>query len=179
MDEKAKLNVRMRTLTAAMKENQQNGKPLHKWDLAQIPEKTDWIDNYRTVEQFMSKDLFTVRPEDVIDLAANLMSWKHIRHVPVEDDAGNLVGIISHRDLMKLFAEKQTEVMAVRDVMKTDLMTIAPETSSLEALNLMRENDIGCLPVVKDNKLVGLITAYDFLTISTKLFEERIKEQSR
>lgn len=178
MDKKAKLNVRLRTITAAMLDEQKKGKPLHKWDLAQISEKSDWIDNYRTVEQFMSKDLFTVRPEDVLDLAANLMNWKHVRHVPVEDDAGNLVGIISHRDLLKIFAEKPEEEIIVRDVMKTNLLTIAPETSSLEALSLMRENDIGCLPVVKNEKLVGLITAHDFLTISTKLFEERIKEQS-
>ena len=60
--------------------------------------------------------------------------------------------------------------------MKTDLITISPETPTLEALNLMREKKIGCLPVVKDQKLVGLLTAHDFLTVSTKLFEERLKE---
>jgi CBS domain-containing protein/gamma-glutamyl:cysteine ligase YbdK (ATP-grasp superfamily) len=178
MDKKVKNNVRMRTITATMLEHQKKGEPLHKWGLAEISEKSDWIDNYQTVEQFMSKDLFTVRPEDVLDLAANLMNWKHVRHVPVEDDAGNLVGIISHRDLLKIFAEKSKDEIIVRDVMKTNLLTIAPETSSLEALNLMRENNIGCLPIVKNEKLVGLITAYDFLTISTKLFEERVKEQS-
>jgi CBS domain-containing protein len=60
--------------------------------------------------------------------------------------------------------------------MKTDLITIPPETPTLEALNLMREKQIGCLPVVKDKKLVGLLTAHDFLTVSTKLFEERLKD---
>ncbi len=75
MDEAAKPNVKLRTLTAAMKANQETGKPLHIWELAKIKDSTDWVDNYRTVEQFMSKDLFTVRPEDVIDLAASLMNW--------------------------------------------------------------------------------------------------------
>ena len=63
MDPKAKKNVRMRTLTAAMKANQEKGEPLHKWTLAEIPRHSEWIDNYKTVEQFMTTDLLTVRPE--------------------------------------------------------------------------------------------------------------------
>lgn len=177
MDKRAKQNVRMRSLTAAMKANQEKGEPLHTWSLAEIPQKSDWIDNYKTVEQFMATDLFTVRPEDVIDLAANLMHWRHVRHVPVEDDEGKLVGIVSHRDLLELFALGKTNgasEIVVRDVMKQNVITIKPETPTLEALFLMREKNIGCLPVVKNEKLVGLITAYDFLTVSAKLFEERL-----
>ena len=59
--------------------------------------------------------------------------------------------------------------------MKTSLITIEPETPTLEALRLMREKNIGCLPVVKDDFLVGLVTAYDFLTVSAKLLEERLQ----
>lgn len=177
MDPLAKTNVRMRTLTAAMKENQEAGLPVHMWRLAAIPKDPMWIDNYKTVEQFMAVDLFTVRPEDILDLAASLMHWRHVRHVPVEDDAGNLIGIVSHRDLLELFALGKISGRAewiVRDVMKTDLVTIAPETPTLEALELMRTKNIGCLPVIKNKKLVGLVTAYDFLTVSTKLLEERL-----
>ncbi|HSK74389.1 MAG TPA: CBS domain-containing protein [Pyrinomonadaceae bacterium] len=177
MDKRAKQNVRMRSLTAAMNANQEAGEPLHKWDLAEIPQKSDWLDNYKTVEQFMSTDLFTVRPEDVVDLAASLMYWKHVRHVPVEDDEGRLVGIVSHRDLLKLLALGKTNgasEIVIRDVMKHNPITISPETPSREALTLMREKNIGCLPVLKAEKLVGLITAHDFLTVSAKLFEERM-----
>lgn len=181
MDPAAKMNIRMRTLTAAMKKYQEENVPLHKWEPATIAEKTDWIDNYRTVEQFMTRDLFTVRPDDVIDLAANLMNWRHVRHVPVEDDLGNLVGIVSHRDLLKLFAERnglQQSQTLVRDVMRTNLITVAPETLSLEALYLMRERNIGSLPVCRNGQLVGIITAHDFLTVSTRLFEERLKQET-
>ncbi len=177
MDKRAKQNVRMRSLTAAMKANQETGEPLHKWSLAEIPFKSDWIDNYKTVEQFMATDLFTVRPEDVLDLAVNLMHWRHVRHIPVEDDEGKLVGIVSHRDLLELLALGKitgAQEMIVRDIMKTALITISPDFSSLEALNLMRDKNIGCLPVVKNDRLVGLITAFDFLTVSAKLFEERL-----
>ena len=62
MDKKVKLSVRLKNLTSAMKSNQETEKPLHEWELAELSEKIDWIDNYRTVEQFMSTDLFTVRP---------------------------------------------------------------------------------------------------------------------
>jgi CBS domain-containing protein/gamma-glutamyl:cysteine ligase YbdK (ATP-grasp superfamily) len=179
MDKRAKANVRMRSLTAAMKENQESGKPLHEWPLAQIPHNSDWIDNYKTVEQFMAVDLFTVRPEDVLDLAASLMHWRHVRHVPVEDDAGHLIGIVSHRDLIELLASGKFAMngpIAVRDIMKTDLVTVEPCTSTLDALELMRARNIGCLPVVKKGRLVGIVTAYDFLTVSAKLFEEKLSQ---
>lgn len=176
MDKLAKPNVKFRTLAAAMIENQETGEPVHNWSLAQIPVRSDWIDNYRTVEQFMTTDLFTVRPEDALNLAATLMHWRHVRHVPVEDDEGKLVGIVSHRDLLALLTEnKISDGIAVRDVMNQELVTITPETSTLDALLLMREKNIGCLPVVKKEKLAGLITAYDFLTVSAKLLEERLR----
>ncbi len=177
MDPKAKPSVRLRELTAQMKANQQQGNPIHTWDLATIHEKSDWVDNYKTVERFMSRDLFTVRPDDVIDLAASLMNWKHVRHVPVEDDRGNLVGIVSHRDLLELLAtNKRPDEVVVSDVMHTGLITVTPDTSTLEALELMRTRNIGCLPVLKGEKLIGLVTAHDFLTVSAKLLEERLRE---
>ncbi|HEX6123957.1 MAG TPA: CBS domain-containing protein [Pyrinomonadaceae bacterium] len=178
MDPRAKPNVRMRSLTAAMKANQESGLPMHKWQLADIPASTDWIDNYKSVEQFMVTDLFTIRPDDVLDLAACLMEWRHVRHVPVEDDSGALVGLISHRDLVHLFANggmNGKTGIPVRDVMKTDLITVDVSTPTLVALNLMRDNNIGALPVVSDKKLVGILTAYDFLTVSSKLLEERLQ----
>jgi CBS domain-containing protein len=179
MDPRAKANVRMRTLTKAMKENQEAGSPVHEWPVAEIPTTSDWIDNYRSVEQFMATDLFTVRPNDVLDLAASVMDCRHVRHVPVEDDSGVLVGMISHRDIVRLFAHGRTADslnMPVREIMKTDLTTVEPATPTLKALELMRERGIGALPVVADGKLVGLLTAYDFLTVSSKLFEERLRQ---
>ncbi len=177
MDPRAKHNVRMRTLTEAIKNNQKKGEPVHTWELAAIAGSKSWIDNYATVEQFMSTDLFTVRPEDVIDLAASLMHWKHVRHVPVENDDGELVGLVSHRDLLEFFVQQRTasdEPIPVRSLMKTNLITIGPETDTLRALRMMRELNIGCLPVVREKKLIGLITAHDFLTVSAKLLEEKL-----
>ena len=177
-DEDAPPNVKLRTIAAAMKENQETNQPVHLWKLAQIEKGVEWIDNFRTVERFMTRDLFTVRQEDAIDLAINLLEWKQIQHVPVEDDAGNLVGLISYRDLLAHFADsaKTEEKKSARDIMQTDLITIEPTTETLDALRIMREKNIGCLPVVAVGKLVGLLTTHDFLSVSTKLFEERLRE---
>jgi CBS domain-containing protein/gamma-glutamylcysteine synthetase len=178
MDKSAKTSAKMRALTEEMKARQESGDPLHTWPLARIEDRSDWVNNYRTVEQFMSRDLFTVRPDDVLDLAASLMEWKHIRHVPVENDSGALVGIVTHRDLLHLLAEDKGRAsgeLIVSEVMKTDLITITPDTRTLDALYIMRERNIGCLPVVAAGKLVGLLTAHDFLVVSTRILEERLK----
>jgi CBS domain-containing protein len=182
MDKLAKANVRMRTLTCEMIRNQESGKPLHEWPLAKIADHSEWVDNYRTVEQFMSHDLFTVRPDDIVDLAASLMEWKHVRHIPVENDQGELVGILSHRDLLRFFAEEKgraADELIVRDIMKSEPIFISPETKTLDAIYMMREKNIGCLPVCKNGKLVGILTAHDFLTVSTRLLEERLKADHR
>ena len=176
MGEKTNLNTRLQTLTSAIKTNQEKNQPVHKWKLAELSAETEWIENYRVVEQFMTTDLFTVRPEDVVDLAASLMNWQEIQHVPVEDDEGKLVGIVTHRDLLKLLViSKPEDETVIRDIMKTEVTAIAPETMTFDALKLMREKNIGCLPVVKNEKLVGLITAQDFLAISVRLLEEKLK----
>ena len=81
------------------------------------------------------------------------------------------------RDLLEIFVRGNIHSeIVVRDIMRTELITVSPDTPALDAVRLMRERDIGCLPVVKGKRLVGLITAYDFLTVSVKLFEEKLEE---
>ncbi len=172
-------DARHRALAAEMFERQQTGEPVHRWPIIERTEADNWMEGYRTVGQFMSTDLFTVRPDDLVDLAASVMDWRHIRHVPVEDEGGRLVGVISHRDLLRLLARGitsgvPTDPVAVRQIMKTDPVTVSPSTPTLEAVELMRSRRVGCLPVVEDGLLVGIITAMDFLEPSGRLFEERL-----
>lgn len=173
-------DMRHRTLAAAILAHQQTNEPVHRWPVIETGNGyQDWRRSYQTVGQFMSTDLFTVRPDDLVDLAASVMDWKHVRHVPVEDDEGRLVGLVSHRSLLRLLAhgshEKNGESVSVRSIMKTDPVTVAPDTPTLEAVALMRRHNCGCLPVVKDDHLVGIVTAHDFLAVSAKLFEEQLK----
>ena len=80
---------------------------LSEWELARLDHGADWRDSCRLVEHVMTSDLFTVHPEDIVDLAASVMDWEHVRHVPVEDRAGRLVGIVSHRQLLRLVGRGQ------------------------------------------------------------------------
>ena len=126
-----------------------------------------------------STDLFTVRPDDLVDMAASLMEWRHVRHVPVEDDEGRLVGLVSHRSLLSLLARGihngAGSQVTVREIMKPDPVRVAPDTPTLEAIEVMRRHNVGCLPIVKEDRLVGIVTAYDFLAVSAKLFEDQLK----
>ncbi|HJL16520.1 MAG TPA: CBS domain-containing protein [Sandaracinaceae bacterium LLY-WYZ-13_1] len=171
-------DMRERRLVGAMLEHQQENRPVHEWAPCSMGEMTEQEDEWRRglqrVGQFMSTDLFTVRPNDLVDLAASVMDWEHIKHVPVEDDDGHLVGLVTHRDLLRLVARGTHESgdTLVRDIMIRDPMTVSPKTRTLEAMRLMREHGIGCLPVVEDERLVGIITQSDLIAVSSHLLEK-------
>lgn len=171
---------RFQALTACMYERQMSGRPVHEWTLAALEECTDWRDSYRTIEQIMTRDLFTVDPEDLVDLAANLMDWEHIRHVPVEDNEGCLVGLVSHRQLLRLVGKGQKQTgkpVAVREIMTVNPITVTPDMTTLDAIDVMRKHGVGCLPVVEGNKkLVGIVTEHDFLQAARKIFEEQLRD---
>lgn len=180
MGDGATPEIRARSLTTAIANNQKRGEPVHTWSTCTLHEHSDWRESCRTVGQLMSTDLFTVRPQDVVDLAANVMDWEHIRHVPVEDDDGRLVGLVTHRTLLRMMARGKAraagEPIAIRDVMKPDPVSVSPSTPTLEAMRLMREHALGCMPVVENEKLVGIITERDLINVSTRLLEEYLKE---
>jgi CBS domain-containing protein len=167
---------RQRRLAATMLECQKKEKPVHEWPTTKITADDDWENGYRTIGQFMTTDLFTVRPDDLIDLAASLMDWRHIRHVPVEDDKGRLVGLVTHRNLLHLVSNgMHKENITVRDVMVPNPVTVSSLTPTLDAIQTMREQRIGCLPVVDADQLVGIVTSYDFLEASARLFREHLE----
>ena len=166
-----------RKLTSEILANQKQGSPVHRWPIIEKADSEDWEDGYRTVGQFMSTDLFTVNPDDLIDLAASVMDWRHIRHVPVEDAEGRLVGLVTHRGLLRMMisrASSDTKPITVREIMVKDPVTVSPSTTSLEAMELMRTHRVGCLPVVDGDQLVGIVTSYDFLEATAKLFQQHL-----
>jgi CBS domain-containing protein len=181
MDGNAKLGEKMSALTAATLARQKTGQPVHTWDLARLEEGGGWEANYQRVEQYMSTDLFTVHEDEVIDLVANMMDWKHIRHIPVEDEEHRLVGIVSYRMLLRLLARDSPHgkdwPIPVREVMHRNPVTVHPSTSTLEAIELMRKNKVACLPVVQDGRLVGIVTEHDFLRVAGDLLTKKLREQ--
>lgn len=175
----------MRTLTSAMIRRQEAGTPVHEWAPADLSEGAlpaehgGWKHKVLKVEQYMTTDLFTVGEEETVDLVLHMMDWRKIRHVLVEDDRHQLVGLISYRSLFRKLIRGeiggQDSKAVVADVMKRDPVTIAPGATTLEAIETMRERHVGCLPVVDGNQLVGVITERDLMTLAAELLEAQLK----
>ena len=131
------------------------------------------------VREIMMGSPVTLKPEDTLDLANDVISLGRIRHIPVVD-AGQLVGLLSERDLMgaaanRIFGLRQKSKSAllksvlIREVMKKRVITVTPETSIEDAAHLMADKKIGCLPVVSDGAIVGLMTTTDILRYVERL----------
>lgn len=171
---------RMAALTAAMARRERDGALVHDWPLAKLDEAGGWKENYLRVEQYMITDLYTVNEDELIELVAFVMDKYNVRHVPVEDTNHRLVGLVSYRSLLRLLAKGELNDTSlnrpVKDIMIHDLVTVTPETTTLEAIHLMRAKGVPILPVVKSEKLVGVIAESDFMPIASRLLEERLKE---
>ncbi len=172
---------RMRALTAATHSRQISSEPVHTWSIAENQQPLDWRPSFETVDQFMTTDVYTVRPSDIVDLAANMMDWERIRHIPVESDEGHLVGLLSHRTLVRLLAKGYGKgehgPVVIEDVMKANPITIPPGTRTVDAMDIMREKRIGCLPIVEKDRLVGLITEHDLVRIAAAVLDQHLREE--
>ncbi len=155
--------------------NQKENKPVHKWKEPTASDLDQWRPELMKVEEFMNTDLFTVQKDDPLDLVFKMMDWNHIRYVPVENSKGELVGLVTNRLLLRHFAElphaEDKSEKVVEQVMITKPITIKPDMSIVQAIHLMEENRIGCLPVVKGKELIGIITEHDFMRITTRLLK--------
>ena len=162
-------------LTACIIKNQQKDLPVHKWKMPELKDLTDYRPAKLKVSEFMVTDIFTVQKDDIIDLVAEMMDWRKIRYAPVEDTKGNLSGLITSRLLLRHLIRHRNmngkSPTTVNDIMIKKPITISPDAKILEAMEKMRDNKIGCLPVVEGNELIGIITEMDFLRISGRLIE--------
>lgn len=178
MKDKGKSGERSNALVAATLNRQATGRPVADWERARLDEAASPKHNYFQVEQYMTTDLFTVQADDAIDLVANLMSWERIRHVPVEDPDHRLIGLVTYRAVLRLATAGKLAPngpsQAVSDVMKTDVITVTPKTPTLDAIALMRRYRIGCLPVLQDGRLVGILTEESFMDIASELLELKL-----
>jgi CBS domain-containing protein len=125
------------------------------------------------VREIMMGSPVTLRPDDTLDLAGNVISLGRIRHIPVVE-AGALVGLISERDLIgsaatRIFGLKRRSKsvllrsVLVKNIMKKRVITVGPDTPIKAAAQLMADKKIGCVPVLHEGSLVGLVTTTDIL----------------
>ena len=123
--------------------------------------------NHRRVKDAMIADVVTLSPDSLVSEAAQLMQTKGIKGIPIIDNMGNLAGIVANIDVMQLQKDKWL-LTRVKDIMSTDLAVIHTEDHLDYALNVMRQKNIGRLPVVDDKnqrKMVGIITSSDIVAI--------------
>ena len=155
---------------------QMEGSPGHTWEPAVIEKRPLNTIHGTRVEHFMTTDLFTVREDELIEFVAVLMGWRHIRHVLVEDEDHRLVGIVTHRSILRFLTDVQEgdedKDKPVSAIMVRKPISVSPETATVDAVRLMREKNIGALPVVLGRQLVGIITETDFNLLAARLFEE-------
>ncbi|WP_421775465.1 CBS domain-containing protein [Gracilimonas sp.] len=172
-------------ITNAMIKNQKKGEPAHKWGLAKIEDMEHWKPSSLMVEEFMTTDLFTVRKDDILEFVANLLDWRRIRYVPVEDDQKHLVGLITMRKVLREYTkvvnddEEASINQTVDDIMEQNPVTIHPEASIMEAMEIMQDQKIGCLPVVKNSRLVGVITEDNFMNITRRLLQVLANDKNK
>ncbi len=117
------------------------------------------------VSDLMTSQLRCLRETDSLADAVAAMQELFVRHIPVVDENGRLSGLVTQRDLLAL-EHKKDPVTPLRDIMRSGVATVAPDTPLRNAAETMIYNKYGCLPVVQDGELVGIITETDFLKLA-------------
>jgi CBS domain-containing protein len=126
------------------------------------------------VRDYMSPSPVTIRSDEDYDAAFEIMERRDLHHLPVVDAAGEVVGIVARRDLQlaaRFFHEAPAEVT---DVMRSPVVTIAPDANLSAAAERMTEERIGCLPVTEDGKhVIGILTETDLFRALRTLLDAR------
>jgi CBS domain-containing protein len=141
----------------------------------------------KTVADAMTTRLATVREDDVIENIEDAMHRLRVRHLPVVDRQGKLVGLLSHPDLLhaasSFLSDRETDPNAIINevpigrIMQHEVLTVQPTDPLIEAGKLMWDAKIGCLPVIDpEGTLVGIITEADFIAIAVEALGGRIQK---
>ncbi len=145
------------------------------------------------VEELMTSKVFTVEPHDMIDRVFFLIHYEKVRHLPVVEK-GKLVGIVSDRDMYKALGPKSNSKAIegatqgselhvvpkkVMNIMRRGVITVSPDTLASEAAGIMADHKIGALPVLDNDKLVGILSATDILRVFSKLEHAREEREKR
>ena len=128
------------------------------------------------VADVMSTAPRTLGRNDQLSVADDLMTSERIRHLPVLDERGALAGIVTQRDLFHsalvkalgfgtAVRDKMLGSILVKEVMTEEVVTTTPETGLAEAAAIMAQHKIGCLPVIRDDVLVGILTEGDLVAL--------------
>lgn len=134
------------------------------------------------VDDLMTKKVFSLQEHDNLQTARSIMNLGRIRHIPIVNNEERFVGLLTHRDLLSVTISKladiedevQNEIDAsipVHEIMRRDVTTISPDVDLREAAEILLQHKYGCLPVVTNEKLVGILTEADFLKLTISLMD--------
>jgi CBS domain-containing membrane protein len=134
------------------------------------------------VHDIMTREVFTLRESDTLKTARSMMSLARIRHIPIVNDRMEFQGLVTHRDILgatiSRFAdidrETQDEIdsgIPIAEIMRTDVTEVSPDLPLRDAAELLLAHKYGCLPVLEDGILVGILTEADFLKLTIRLMD--------
>jgi CBS domain-containing membrane protein len=129
------------------------------------------------VKDIMTQDIYVLHANDDLDLVQTLIKSRHTRHIPIVDNKGFFVGLVTHRDLLSLTVSRLATMnnngheglnghVPIRKIMQNGILTADPEMNFSTALSIFLKNTVGCLPVIAQRKLVGILTEADFLGLT-------------
>jgi CBS domain-containing membrane protein len=135
------------------------------------------------VKDIMTSEVFVLHAAQTLELVRSLMRIKHVRHVPIVEPDNTFVGLMTHRDLLAQTISHLADVdeeeqeyldrnIHIMNIMKTDVTTADPEMDICSAITLLLEHKYGCLPIVSEGKLVGIVTEADFLKLTLELLQK-------
>lgn len=138
------------------------------------------------VKEWMTQPVTSIGPDVPVRQAAELMKMRQIRHLPVVENDGRLVGIVTDRDLRQMIFDPAIQErigdvvealgsLTVREIMTWTVITVRPESGIREAARLMREQKVGALPVVAAGRVVGVLTEFDVLRAFEELIRGRVQ----
>ena len=135
------------------------------------------------VKDIMTSEVFVLHAAQTLELVRSLMRIKHVRHVPIVEPDNTFVGLMTHRDLLAQTISHLADVdeeeqeyldrnIHIMNIMKTDVTTADPEMDICSAITLLLEHKYGCLPILSEGKLVGIVTEADFLKLTLELLRQ-------
>jgi CBS domain-containing protein len=140
------------------------------------------------VERWMRRPIVTIAVDTPVREAVTLMRERGIRHLPVLDAEGRLIGIVTDRDLRHVIFDvalgrvgddsEDGGDLPVREVMTWGVVTVAPTSDLRAAIGVMRERPLGAMPVVEAGRVVGILTERDLLDALQALLRERVVRPS-
>ena len=161
-------------LTSHILRNQNSGMPIHEWPEITLSEKIDYKPSNLVISEFMNTDFLTVYQEDIIEMVIQIMKWKDLEFIPVEDKAGNLVGVVTKNQILDYLSNQETQqaTVCVEDIMEHNPAHIESSATLKDANQLMQEQGVNFLPVVNDGELIGVLSKKEFRWITKRLIAD-------